>query len=43
MVTDAGTVAAELLEDSVTTEPPAGAGTGMTTVLFVVVEPPTVL
>ena len=32
-----------MFEDSVTTEPPAGAETGMTTVLVVVVDPPTVV
>ena len=42
-VTEEGTTAAALLEDSVTTEPPTGAGTGMITVLAVVVEPPIVV
>lgn len=43
MVTEDGTTAAALFEDSVTTEPPTGAGTGMTTVLAVVGVPPIVV
>jgi hypothetical protein len=40
IVTDEGGTAAGLLEDKVTTAPPAGAGAGITTTLFVVGFPP---
>lgn len=42
-VIDAGTTAAELLDTRVTTEPPAGAATGIITAFEVVVEPPPVV